>query len=197
MIIDFPNIIRSRRKELRLTLVEVAARLSITPSTVSKWERGEIANLKREKVLELASVLDIHPARLFGYSQVEVDTLTAKQQITVSKLPVYSLEGRDFFAESNILRFVGTDNQEAHFAVLSGHNVPQDKVIAEGDLLLVRRDFEPANGILVLVISDTSNYIARYYVTESYRMLLQGSTLIPFTENITLAGKVIEIRRKV
>lgn len=195
MITDLNRLIRDRRKELKLTLVEVADRLNITPSTVSKWERGEISNLKREKVLELAKVLNIHPARLFGYSQVEVDNLTAKQQIRLAKIPVYSLETGDVFSEDNITRFIGTDNLEAQYAVTATGNVPQGENITDGDILLLRRDFEAVNNILVLVISDINNYIARYYVTDGQRMLLVGSRLVPFSDNLILAGKVIEIRR--
>lgn len=196
MISDFSSVIRLRRKELNLTLVEVAARLNSTASTVSKWERGEIANLKRERVMELAKVLDIHPARLFGYSAVEVDTLDYKKQITSNKIPVYSLDGKDFFDVKNITTFITTELENAQFAVLSDFNSPCDKSIMCSDLCLIQRDIEPLNDTLVLAVTDLGGYIARYYCNEYSKALLRGSELIPLTSSITIIGKVIEIRRK-
>ena len=181
---------------MNLTLVEVAARLNSTPSTVSKWERGEITNLKRERVMELAKVLDIHPARLFGYSAVEVDTLDYKKQITSNKIPVYSLDSKDFFDVKNITTFITTELENAQFAVLSDFNCPYDKSIMYSDLCLIQRDIEPINDTLVLAITDLGGYIARYYCNECNKALLRGSELIPLTSSITIIGKVIEIRRK-
>lgn len=196
MISDFSSVIRLRRKELGLTLVEVATRLNSTASTVSKWERGEIANLKRERVMELAKVLDIHPARLFGYSAVEIDTIDYKKQVKSNKIPVYSLNSKDFFSVGNITTFITTESENAQFAVLSDFNSPYDKTIAYGDLCLIQGDIEPLNDTLVLAVSDLGGYIAKYYCNECNKALLRGCELIPLTSSITIVGKVIEIRRK-
>ena len=197
MISDFSTIIKLRRKELNLTLTDVAVRLNMTASTISKWERGEITTLKREKVIELAKVLDLHPARLFGYSAMEIDTANDKKKINTKEIPVYSLSSSNFFAVENIITFITTELENAHFAVLSGFNASQDKVIGVGDLHLIQRGIEPLNDTLVLAITENGGCIGKFYCNECCKALLCGSELIQLSNSVTVIGKVIEIRKRV
>jgi len=59
--------IKQRRIELRLTLEEVANIVGVTKSTVLKWESGQIANMKRDKIKLLANALQTTPAYILGY----------------------------------------------------------------------------------------------------------------------------------
>lgn len=197
MISDFSSIIRLRRKELNMTLTELATKLNTTASTVSKWERGETTTLRRERVMMIAKALDIHPAILFGYSAVDVDTLDTKKQITSNKIPVYSLTNSDFFSVKNISTFITTELENAHFAVLSGFDCQQDKSQGGNDLCLIQRDIEPLNDTLVLAITENGGYIAKFYCNDYCKALLRGTELIQLTNNITIVGKVIEIRKRV
>lgn len=65
------GLIRRRRKKLGLTLEEVATQLNVSKSTVSKWERGFIVNLKRDKVIALSQLLNICPLELIEGELVE------------------------------------------------------------------------------------------------------------------------------
>lgn len=61
-----------RIKELRqakgLTLEQVASVVGVGKSTVRKWETGMIANMKRDKIADLARALGTTPAYLMGWS---------------------------------------------------------------------------------------------------------------------------------
>lgn len=46
-----------RRKELGLTQKEVADAVGVSEATVSRWESGEIANMRRDRIASLAKVL--------------------------------------------------------------------------------------------------------------------------------------------
>lgn len=50
-----------RRKQLNLTLEEVADSVGVRKGTVAKWESGEIANMKRDKIQLIARVLKCSP----------------------------------------------------------------------------------------------------------------------------------------
>lgn len=64
---DIGQLIKRKRKEKRLTLEEVADYVGVGKSTASKWERGYIKNIKRDKVVPLANILGIDPLLLiFG-----------------------------------------------------------------------------------------------------------------------------------
>jgi len=73
MIIDSSTPISERigmaRRRLKLKGVEVAARMPSRPiaSTYSSWERG-VARPKPQTIMELASVLEVAPEFLLGYT---------------------------------------------------------------------------------------------------------------------------------
>ena len=64
-----------RIKELRqkkgLTLEQVADVVGVGKSTVRKWETGMIANMKRDKIADLAKALGTTPAYLMGWNEDE------------------------------------------------------------------------------------------------------------------------------
>lgn len=50
---------RERRKYLHLTLKEVASAVGVAEATVQRWESGNIANIRTDKIANLASVLQL------------------------------------------------------------------------------------------------------------------------------------------
>ncbi len=56
------------RKGLGLTLEEVGHSVGVSKSTVRKWEQGIIANMRRDKIKNLATVLHTTPAYLMGWT---------------------------------------------------------------------------------------------------------------------------------
>lgn len=56
------------RKGLGLTLEDVGRAVGVGKSTVRKWEQGTIANMRRDKIKDLASVLCTTPAYIMGWT---------------------------------------------------------------------------------------------------------------------------------
>ena len=63
---EFRDILRTRRKDLGLTLDEVGRAVGVSGATVSRWENGDIENIRRDKIAKLAEVLEVTPAYLMG-----------------------------------------------------------------------------------------------------------------------------------
>ena len=63
------EVIRQRRKELQLTLKEVAERAGVSEATVSRWESGDIKTLRRPNIEALSKILDISPAILMEWEE--------------------------------------------------------------------------------------------------------------------------------
>ena len=61
--------IRELRQEKGLTLEQVADVVGVGKSTVRKWETGMIANMKRDKIADLAKALGTTPAYLMGWKE--------------------------------------------------------------------------------------------------------------------------------
>lgn len=63
--------IKELRQEKNLTLEQVAAVVGVGKSTVRKWETGMIANMRRDKIADLAKALGTTPAYLMGWEENE------------------------------------------------------------------------------------------------------------------------------
>lgn len=64
---DFKDIIKTRRSKLGLTLDDIARYVGVSGATVSRWESGDIENIRRDKIAKLAEVLQVTPAYLMGW----------------------------------------------------------------------------------------------------------------------------------
>jgi len=53
------NRIHKKRKDLGLTMLEVAQKVGVSEATVSRWESGDIANMRRDRIALLAKALNV------------------------------------------------------------------------------------------------------------------------------------------
>lgn len=61
------DIIRDRRIELNMTMRELSVAVGVSEGTVSRWESGEISNMRRGAMVKLSKVLGIPPNVLMGW----------------------------------------------------------------------------------------------------------------------------------
>lgn len=75
--------IHAKRIENNWTLEELGERLGVKKSSISKWENGDVQNIKRSCIARMAELFDCSPVWLMGYDDAPDVTLT------------YSAPGRD------------------------------------------------------------------------------------------------------
>lgn len=78
--------IKSRRKELGLTLEQVGDMVGVGKSTVRKWEQGMIENMRRDKISLLASALKISPLLLINDDMTTEHSVSTQINQKVTKL---------------------------------------------------------------------------------------------------------------
>ena len=81
--------IHARRKELGLTLEDVGQLVGVGKSTVRKWETGDIANMRRDKIAQLAIALRMSPAELIDW-----DTYDNGSEYNLELDKINSIPGR-------------------------------------------------------------------------------------------------------
>lgn len=69
----FGEKMRMLRLQQKLTLEEVGERVGVGKSTVRKWESGQIANMRRDKIALVAKALNTTPSYLMGWDQDETE----------------------------------------------------------------------------------------------------------------------------
>ena len=86
--------IYKRRKELDLTLEQIASAIGVSKSTVKKWEDGYIKNMRRDKIIKLANVLQISPIEILDLDhsakEVAFPTSTLSENLSQKLEPLLS-----------------------------------------------------------------------------------------------------------
>lgn len=68
---DIKQYLKKRRKELHLTMDDVAKMVGVSESTISRWESGAISNMTRSNISALAKALQISPSIIMGWTEEE------------------------------------------------------------------------------------------------------------------------------
>ena len=63
---ELKDIIKFRRNELNLNLLDIAKACDVSEATVSRWESGNIGDMKRSRIAALSKILKISPAIIVG-----------------------------------------------------------------------------------------------------------------------------------
>ena len=63
------EVIRNKRIELGMTMKELADKIGVSEAAVSRWESGDIVNIRRDKIEKLSKALDVPPAVLMGWEK--------------------------------------------------------------------------------------------------------------------------------
>lgn len=151
--------IKSRRKELNLTLEQVGDLVGVGKSTVRKWETGDIENMKRDKIVKLAKALRVSPSYIMGIDeeQPQLETLPVKKIPVVSKISA----GLPIYSEENLIDYIyfatnklNSDKEEFGLKV-SGDSM--DKIFQDGDIVVVEKDSIVENGQLGVVLINGYN----------------------------------------
>lgn len=82
---DISNILKTRRKELNLTMYEVAKKVGVSEGTISRWESGDIENMRRDKIVAIAKALNITPSIIMGWEDTPIIKLSKKEEKLVTK----------------------------------------------------------------------------------------------------------------
>lgn len=118
------ELIANRRKELGLTLEEVANKVGVSKSTVKKWESGFIKNMRRDKMGLLAEALQLSPMDLLedapatdGYYDDPDTAELAEKLRTDPELKVLFSAAQDLSSEemqqaANYIRFLKTERDK-------------------------------------------------------------------------------------
>ena len=162
---NLSSVLKRRRKELGLTLAQIADMMGVSEATVQRWESGNIKSVRYDKIDKLAQVLKVEPSEIIGWntSRQEDDKLNkfGADIIDLSNMKRIPILGRiragmPIYAAENIEGYTLTDlNGGAEYF---GLRVTGDSMnaarIHEGDIVIVRRQDIVENGQIAVVLID-------------------------------------------
>ena len=93
------NYLSNRRKALGLTQKQIAELVDVSEATVSRWESGEIANMRRDRIAAYAKALKTTPSFIMSGDEPQAATpapvvLTAPQSILLAAFNQLTEEGQ-------------------------------------------------------------------------------------------------------
>lgn len=143
--------IARRRKELGLTLEDVGKMVGVGKSTVRKWETGDIANMKRDKIASLAKALRVPPSFIMGWE--DTDNVASNAIVATGMLPIVGIiqAGMPIFAEENIEGYVPTmvRNPDDYFYLRVHGDSMINAGIPDNSLVLIHKQPSAENGEIV------------------------------------------------
>ena len=104
------EILKARREQLGLSLEDVAVKVGVNGSTVSRWETGNIDNMRRDKIVKLAEALHISPAVIMGW-----ELPPSEEEATETEMPTIALDDE----QQEVLDLFNSASPEIQAAVLA------------------------------------------------------------------------------
>jgi len=74
------DLIKMRRLDLNMTMKELAIKVGVSEGTISRWESGDIENMKRDKIAALARALDVPPAVLMNWEEYDEERIQRSKE---------------------------------------------------------------------------------------------------------------------
>lgn len=92
---EVKDIIKNRRLELGLTMKEVADACGVSEGAVSRWESGDVNNMRRDRIYALSQVLQISPLIILGIEPKPEDPEKQNSERFLELLEPLSEEQKD------------------------------------------------------------------------------------------------------
>lgn len=147
--------LKRRRKELGMSAEAVAEKLGCSPSTVYRYENGEINKMGIDKLKPIAEAINTSPAYLMGWEDEETLPANVSRIEPVQRIPLVGQIacGTPILAEQNIEDYVDLPGHiRADFALTCKGESMIGAGIRTGDIVYIRKQEEVENGQIAAVM---------------------------------------------
>lgn len=155
------HIIKEKRKEKGMNMKELAKLVGVSESTVSRWESGEIKDMRKDKIILLSNALSISPMELMteensGAVMVSGDNMIPLIGTVACGMPI--------LAQENIEDYIPAPyDVKADFCLRCKGDSMINARIMDGDIVFVKRTQEIENGQIGVVLIDNEATLKRVY----------------------------------
>jgi len=198
--------IKARREMRKMTLDELSKLVGVTRQTLSRYETGVINNIPSDMIERIATALHATPAQLMGWDEEDTPSKAAGVSVPVlGRVPA----GIPLEAIECIIDYEEIPNEMARTGEFFGLQIEGDSMaprILNGDVVIVRKQFEVESGdIAIVMVNGDDATCKRVMHHENGLSLVSNNPAYPpryFTATevermpIQIIGKVVELRGK-
>lgn len=198
------EIIKKRRKELGLTLKQVAEKLGVSESLISRYESNDVKNMGIDKIIPLAKVLDTTPAFLMGWEtkkekeNINIDTVNTDYIM----IPLYESISAGYGASNSefiemIPVFGLKKNGTTYFAVKVEGDSMEPK-IPNGSTIIIKKDIQIESGEIGAFNLNDENFVKQKklvkdkLVLHSFNLAYDDKVVSEF-DDFKEYGKVVKV----
>ena len=164
---ELSAVLKRRRKELGLTLAQIADEMGVAEATVQRWESGNIKSIRYEKIGRLADVLKVHPASLMGWKN------TPEEDMPENILPIPQMKewkviggtacGEPIYKDLDGETILAPADIDADFVFRCVGDSMINARIFDGDIVFVKSDEPVEDGQIAVVRVDDEYTLKRIY----------------------------------
>lgn len=170
--------LKNRRLELGLTQNDIARHVGVSEATVSRWESGDIASMKQNRIAALAEILRLEPAAIIAAEGQPISNalrgapsvLPVPENILplprMRQLPLLGAIacGTPILAAENIEDYLQIpENIPADFCLRCKGDSMINARIFDGDIVLIREQPDVDNGEIAAVLIGDEATLKRVY----------------------------------
>lgn len=168
--------LKRRRKELGMSAEAVAEKLGCSPSTVYRYENGEINKMGIDKLKPIAEAINTSPAYLMGWEDEETLPANVSRIEPMQRIPLVGQIacGMPILAEQNVEDYVDLPGHiRADFALTCKGESMIGAGIRTGDIVYIRKQEEVENGqIAAVMVGNDEATLKRVYAKEGVVQLV-------------------------
>jgi len=198
--------LKQRRKELGLTLAQIADAMNVTEATVQRWESGNIKTIRYEKIGKLAEVLKVSPALLMGWNDANSpnlpDNISPMPKMKKWKVLGGTACGEPIFRELDDESVLAPADIDADFVFRCVGDSMINARIFNGDIVFVKSG--PVEDGQIAVVRVGEEYtLKRIYRGPDYLELRAENPMYPAQiirgeqENAEIIGRAVQFLSRV
>ena len=178
--------LKERRIELGLTMLEVAKLVGVSEATISRYESGNIKNMRRDRIEKYASALKVSPSSFLDINE-DNDTTSADSDLSALMQKYDNIKpiklkrfpmlgeiacGEPIFADDDKEHYIMADMDiDADFCLTAKGDSMINARIYEGDIVFIKEMPIVENGDIAAVIIEDEATLKRVYYYPDDNML--------------------------
>lgn len=187
---NLSTVLKRRRKELGLTLLQIAEEMNVSEATVQRWESGSIKMLRHGRITKLAQVLKVPPASLMGWETPDFpDNIIPLPKMREWPVLGATACGKPLHRELSDETVLAPDDIKADIVFRCVGDSMINARIFDGDAVFIRSQPEVENGQIAVVRVGDEYTLKRVYYHKDYVDLRPEN---PICEAITLRGDQLD-----
>lgn len=177
---DFKDKIKINRENLGYTLEELAKLVGVSAPTIQRYESGEIKNVRRDKIANLAKALNVSPSYLMGWEDENEEPILENipgiiLPVKMKKIPILGTIacGEPIFAEENYEGYfmLDTNLPVADFVLKAKGDSMVEANIFDGDLVFFKKQSDVDNGSIAAVLIEDEATLKKIYKSDNTLIL--------------------------